>query len=246
VVKAYRGDRLPTTTGIRKAGKAVPETHAPQPTTEWVVVVPVKGTPDAKSRFGDSDDDADRAELALAIAYDTVQAAVAAAAVSGVLVVTSAAASVTFDETDALVLVEEEPDGLAAAINLGVETAEAMGAAGRGIAVLLGDLPALTPAELDAALVAAAAHDRAMVPDAAGTGTTLITAADGASHAPAFGLGSAAAHRAAGYVVLDLAETSGLRRDVDTREELQALVGRLGPRTAPLVALRRAQGPYGP
>ena len=231
MVKAYRGDRLPTTTGIRKAGKAVPETHEPQPTTEWVVVIPVKGTPEAKSRFGDGD----HTELALAIAYDTVQAAVATAAVSGVLVVTSAEASVVFDETDALVLVEEEPDGLAAAVALGVETAEAMGAGGRGVAVLLGDLPALTPDELDAALVAAAAYDRAMVTDAAGTGTTLITAADGASHAAAFGLGSAEAHRAAGYVPLDIPEDSGLRRDVDTRDELQALVGRLGPRTAPLV-----------
>ncbi|MBK4346232.1 2-phospho-L-lactate guanylyltransferase [Lacisediminihabitans changchengi] len=235
MVKAYRADRLPTTTGIRKAGKTIPDTHEPQPTTEWVVVIPVKGTPDAKSRFGDTDNDGNRAALALAIAYDTVQAAVATAAVSGVLVVTSAEASVIFDETDALVLVEEEPDGLAAAIALGVETAEAMGAPGRGVAVLLGDLPAMTPAELDAALVAAAAHDRAMVTDAAGTGTTLITAADGASHAPAFGVGSAEAHRAVGYVALEIAEDSGLRRDVDTREELQALVGRLGPRTSSLV-----------
>ena len=231
MVKAYGGEgenRPPTTTGLRKTGKPHPDSHEPAPTTEWVVVIPVKGTPSAKSRFGPGDHTA----LALAIALDTVEAALATPSVSGVLVVTSPAASTVFDETEALVLIEEEPHGLANAIAQGIETAVAMGAPGRGVAVLLGDLPALTPAELAAALELARQTDLATVTDAAGTGTTLITAADGWAHRPLFGEGSAAAHRAAGYLPLDIPPHSGLRTDVDTLAALDSLEGRLGQHTA--------------
>jgi 2-phospho-L-lactate guanylyltransferase len=230
MVKAYGAEgesRAPTTTGIRKTGKPIPETHEPQPTTEWVVVIPVKGTAVAKSRFGDGDHRA----LAAAIALDTVETALATDGVSGVLVVTSAEGSAAFDETEALVLIEEEPVGLAGAIELGIETVSEMGAPGRGTAVLLGDLPAMTSAELASALVAASAFERAMVPDASGEGTTLITAADGATHAPAFGPGSSALHASAGYVALDLPSSSGLRTDVDTLDALRSLSGRLNAHT---------------
>jgi 2-phospho-L-lactate guanylyltransferase len=220
----------PRDTGIRKTGKPVAESHVAEPTREWIVVIPVKGTADAKSRFGD--DLPDRGTLALAIALDTATAALAADSVVGVIVVTSAAVATAFDELDALVVVEHEPAGLAAAIASGIELASELGAPGRGTAVLLGDLPALTPTELDAALALAATHDRAMVPDAEGTGTALVTAADGATHATAFGPGSAAAHAAAGYAPLELPDDSGLRNDVDTLEQLTALGTRLGPRTA--------------
>ncbi len=230
MVKAYGGEgenRPPTTTGLRRTGKPHPDAHTPEPTTEWVVVIPVKGTAGAKSRFGPGDHTA----LALALALDTVEAALATPAVSGVLVVTSVAASTVFDQTEALVLIEEQPIGLAGAIAQGIETAVAMGAPGRGVAVLLGDLPALTPGELGEALDLARATDLAMVPDAAGTGTTLITAADGATHRPRFGPGSAAAHRAEGYLPLDLPASSGLRTDVDTLGGFADLKGRLGPHT---------------
>jgi len=237
MVKAYGGEyrdaatRPPTTTGLRKTGKVIPVGHDSEHTTDWIVVIPVKGTSTAKSRFGEGDHSA----LALAMALDTVEAALATAGVSGVLVVTSEEASGAFDETEALVLVEDEPAGLAAAIALGIETAGEMGAPGRGIAVLLGDLPALTPAELCAALRAGAEHKLAMVVDAAGTGTSLITAADGAVHRAAFGAGSAERHRAAGYVSLDVEVGSGLRNDVDVLGALQDLGPRLGAHTRALL-----------
>ena len=217
-------EKRPKNTEVRKTGRSVPETHEPAPTTEWFVVIPVKGTPDAKSRLGASED------LALAIALDTVEAAIAAPGVTGVIVVTSEAASAAFDLTDAFVIVENEP-GLSTAIATGLATASDFGVAGRGTAVLLGDLPGLSPDELGAALDTARQVDRGMVPDAAGTGTTLITVADGHIHEPAFGVGSAAAHAAAGYIEIDVPSDSGLRRDVDTREELDALGTRVGPHT---------------
>ena len=222
------GGRGPTTTGIRKSGSRAVETL---PTSEWVVVVPVKGTGQAKSRFGPGDHSA----LALAMAADTVAAAMEAEGVAGVLVVTTAEASGIFDDLGAFVIVQETA-GLAAAISLGVATAAEMTEPGRGIAVLLGDLPALTPTELNAALTAARSHPLAMVADTAGDGTTLITASDGARHAPAFGVGSSAAHRIAGYMPLEVSSGSGLRNDVDSAKDLALLTGRLGVRTARVVA----------
>jgi 2-phospho-L-lactate guanylyltransferase len=186
----------------------------------WTVVVPVKGTADAKSRLGAS------AELARAIALDSVEAALGAARV---IVVTPAAAAADFEALGAVV-VADAGGGLNAAVAAGIS------AAGDGpVAVLLGDVPALLPAELAAALLAAERHPLAMVPDADGAGTTLITALRAVSHSPAFGHGSRAAHLAAGYVELDVSAESGLRRDVDTAEQLAGLAARLGPRTRAVV-----------
>jgi 2-phospho-L-lactate guanylyltransferase len=182
---------------------------------EWTIVVPVKGTASAKSRLGGTP------ELALAIALDTVAAALE---VAPVIVVTPLAAP--FEELGARVIADDQ-SGLSAAIRQGVN------AAGDGaVAVLLGDLPAMQPAELEAALEAAGRHPLAFVPDAEGTGTVLVTALRAADHAPAFGADSCALHLAAGYVELDIAASSGLRRDVDTRAQLASLAGVLGPRTS--------------
>ena len=220
----------PRDSGVRRTGVAYfGHEHEVAPTDRWIVVVPVKGTAAAKSRLEASP------ELATAIALDTVDAAAAAPGVQAVIVVTAAEAAVAFDETDAFIIFEEEP-GLAASLALGLETAATFAAPGLGIAVMLGDLPALLPEELGGALALASGHPRAMVRDAAGTGTTLVTAADGQTHALAFGAGSAAAHLAAGYVELDLDARSGLRCDVDTPDDLAALAGRLGARTASLLA----------
>lgn len=198
--------------------------------SDWWIVVPVKGTVDAKSRFGGSP--GAHAALARAIAIDTVEVALATAGVLGVLVVTSAEASADFAGIGATVIVEAGPPGLTSAIAQGIETATALTPPGGGVAVLLGDLPALTPHELGRALRLAAAHPLATVQDAGGTGTTLITAVRPAVHSPAFGVGSAAAHAAAGYVALSAEADSGLRRDVDTLGELRGLAGRLGARTS--------------
>lgn len=184
-----------------------------QPASSWTIVVPVKGTVAAKSRFGA---DARRLDLAEAMALDTVEAALQVAAV---LVVGSGDLS-PFAELGALTMPEEQGDGLNGAIERAVATVQG------SVAVLLADLPALRPDELAAALV-----ENSMVPDADGTGTTLIT-----GRVPAFGAGSRAAHRALGYRELELPATSGLRLDVDSPESLAAIPpARLGPRTLRLL-----------
>ncbi len=75
-----------------------------------------------------------------------------------------------------------------------------------------------------------------MVPDADGTGTTLLTARAPEALRPHFGPGSRAAHETAGHVVLaDVG--AGLRRDVDTTADLAAVVGLgVGPVTADALA----------
>lgn len=180
------------------------------PDSRWTIIIPVKGTDAAKSRLGAT------RELARAIAQDTVEAALA---VAPVVVVTAASPS---DFAGATVIADPGA-GLGAAIELGLANASG------NVAVLLGDLPALEPHELADALAVAETHGRSFVPDADGTGTTLL--ASTTDHAPAFGGGSAARHRAAGYVEIELDADSGLRRDVDTREQLEALRDRLGIRT---------------
>lgn len=193
-------------------------------TDAWTIVVPVKGTAAAKSRLGGGPG------LARAIALDTVAAALP---VGRLVVVTSAAAAADFRALGAET-VHDPGRGLSAAVLHGIE------AAGPGqVAVLQGDLPALTSAELEVALWLASAAELSFVADAAGTGTTLLTALDPERHRPAFGEGSRAAHRAAGYIELHIDETSGLRSDVDTWADLERLEGRLGPRTAEAMEMIR-------
>jgi 2-phospho-L-lactate guanylyltransferase len=183
----------------------------------WTVVVPVKGTAAAKSRLG-----ADP-ELAMAIALDSVEATIGAARV---IVVTTAAAAPEFAALGARVLIDPG-GGLNAACRAGVAAAGS-----EYVAVMLGDVPALRSGELTSALELAEQHPRAFISDAEGVGTVLITALDADDHAPAFGANSRAAHLSAGYVELEFPLASGLRRDVDTVEQLAAIPREeLGART---------------
>jgi 2-phospho-L-lactate guanylyltransferase len=109
------------------------------------------------------------------------------------------------------------------------------------VAVLLGDLPALRPADLEDALAAASAFSRAVVVDAEGTGTTLLTASAGVPLDPAFGAGSAAEHVRRGHVALDVPDLSGLRQDVDRLGDLAAVAELGAGRATSQVLARRAQ-----
>ena len=202
----------------------------------WSVVVPAKRLPLAKTRLtplppgmaGPPEAAHDR--LVLALLADTVAAALASPAVTGVLVVTddpAAAAEITGLGAHA---VPDEPDaGLNPALAHG---ARATG--GAAVAALSSDLPALRPAELTAALAAAEVAPRCFVADAQGSGTTLLTAA-GTDLSPAFGTGSAQRHAAGGAVPLT-GSWPGLARDVDTPGDLRAALALgVGPRTAALL-----------
>jgi 2-phospho-L-lactate guanylyltransferase len=203
-------------------------------TVRWTVLIPVKSLPEAKSRLtGASADPAAHARLVRAIRADTVAAAREADGVARlVLVLDGPAADLA---PGGLTFVQTVP-GLNAAL------AEAADDARRrwpqdAVAALVGDLPALRSTDLAAALAAAATHEHAYVPDASGTGTTLLTAAPGAALRPRFGAGSA--HRHA-EVAAALDAAAGLRRDVDTGADLH-LAAALGVGPATRAELERAE-----
>lgn len=202
-------------------------------------MVPVKRLGAAKSRLRGALPAVPHEELALALAADTVRAVRACPTVAEVLVVTGDERAAALLGTAGARIVPDEPEaGLNAAFRHGAAAA----AAGAWVAGLTADLPALRPAELAAALRAAAGDPgvRRFVADAPGSGTVLLTTPPGVPLAPRFGVGSAAAHAASGALPL-AGPWPSLRRDVDTAADLAAArhLG-LGPRTAALAAARRA------
>ena len=202
----------------------------PAPAPGYVVLLPVKPPARGKSRLVGIESH-ERADLARSFALDTTEACLAADGVGAVLVITDDsyfAADVA--HLGAAVI----PDGVSGDLNetlvQGALEARRRWPALRP-AALCGDLPALRSADLDAALTAAAGSRSAYVEDAAGGGTTLYTAPHDLFR-PAFGPGSAAAHRDGGAQPL-AGDLRSLRHDVDTLEDLETVrrLG-LGPRTA--------------
>jgi 2-phospho-L-lactate/phosphoenolpyruvate guanylyltransferase len=197
----------------------------------WSIVVPAKRLGLAKTRLRPVTGalDAAHEELVLALLADTVAAAVGCPAVAEVVVVTDEPRAAQLVRGLGARTVADEPDrGLNPALEHG-----ARAAAGPAVAALSSDLPALRPAELGAALQAAGRVPRAFVPDAQGTGTTLLSAV-GTPLRPRFGAGSAAAHVADGAVALT-GDWPGLLRDVDTEADLRAALALgAGSRTAAL------------
>ncbi|GLY30124.1 2-phospho-L-lactate guanylyltransferase [Kineosporia sp. NBRC 101731] len=183
----------------------------------WTMVLPFKGGPNAKSRL------AAPPGLASAIALDCLDAVVAAQRVARVVVVTAdSSLTQSASAAGATVRNESRPGaGLLAAITDGLDGLQGP------CAVLLGDLPALRPPDLDQALQRAwealtTKDDRpgmVFVPDADGIGTVLLAAADPSTLRPSFGPESARRHTESGARRLDL-DLPALRRDVDTQADL--------------------------
>ncbi len=205
-------------------------------TLTWSLVIPVKVLAQAKSRLTGLVGQR-RSDFALAMAADTIAAAVRADTVAAVLVVTDDpdVSSIAAD-LGAIVIADQPASGLNEALAHGAAYSRDRWP-DRGRAGLAGDLPAVQPGELTAALARAAPLGSAFVPDAEGTGTTLYAAAPGTRFRPRFGPASRDRHLASGAVEIGAEDLVGLRRDVDTVDDLRAAakIG-LGPRTAALVA----------
>jgi len=180
-------------------------TTARPPALSWSLVIPVKVLALAKSRLAGAGER--RSDLALAMAADTIAAAVGATGVESVVVVT--------DDPDigtlalglgAHVLPDEPAAGLNDALVHGADFSATTWRE-RGRAGLAADLPAAQPGELAAALaVAARTGGTAFVPDAEGTGTVLYAAVPGAEFRPQFGPRSRDRHKEAGAVEIAAAE----------------------------------------
>jgi len=177
----------------------------------WRLIVPVKGQLTAKSRLHPPNGVA-RADLAHAFALDTISAAVAGIPPAHLVVVTSDEHTSTFVRDQGGIVVADRGDGLNPAIGLGIAYVERVMGPGP-TAVLLGDIPTLRPQDLTHALSVCAAHPRALVPDAAGRGTVLLSALSPRDLHPRFGPDSAREH-SRDCVRLDL-DLPALRTDVD-------------------------------
>lgn len=185
----------------------------------WSVVIPIKAPDRGKSRI--AVDPAARAEIAAALAFDTVSAVAAARQVDRVIIVT--------DGAETLGWIDELPRGRpkvrvvpssATSLNGSIRDglAEVRGAA----AVLPGDLPGLRAELLDEVLEHLSAPV-SVVPDADGVGTTLLAALRAADLDPEYGPDSFRRHLAGGAREIVLPVDHWLRRDVDTVDDLAGI-----------------------
>lgn len=199
---------------------------------EYAVVVPVKPPAVGKSRLVGVGDAA-RRNFAAAFALDTVAACLATPGVAAVMAVTDDAQFArTLSDAGCAVI----PDGPAGDLNASLRLA-----AGEALrrwpglvpVAVCADLPALAPADLEAALGQVTGDGAWFVADAAGTGTTMYAAPLDAFR-PQFGPGSRKAHLDAGAAELQGGLTT-LRQDVDDPGDLdRARVLGLGPHTSRL------------
>lgn len=184
--------------------------------TCWVVI-PVKASPESKSRLAGVLDAEARSVLVAAMLARVIAAARGAQNVTQVCLL-GAAESPGAD----VMLLREPGGGLNAAVQAALSDVAARGA--DRVIVIHGDLPQVTSRDLEL-LAAAPAAEIAIAPDRHGTGTNAISlplpAARGFSFA--FGPDSFARHHAAAERLglrIEEIHSQGLARDVDEPDDL--------------------------
>jgi 2-phospho-L-lactate guanylyltransferase len=188
---------------------------------DWTVLIPVKATSRGKSRI---DLPAGlRQELALAMALDTVSAAVRSARV--VAVVEDAADAARLAAVPGVSVHRTSVTGLNESILDGLKSLSAGGGTTGPVAALPADLPGLNSDELTEALRLCSAHRFAVVADHQGIGTTLLAATAPSALVPRYGRASFQAHLLAGATPIRLPAGSSLRWDIDTVTDLDATAG---------------------
>lgn len=201
----------------------------------WSLVIPVKTLVAAKTRLAAAAGPL-RSRLAVAVACDTVSAALACPPVARVIVVTADPAAAGPLAALGADVVHDPDRGLNTALRTGAAHAVRL-APGDAVGALQADLPALRPAELAIVLAAAADFDQAFLPDALDIGTTFYGVRPGVPFTPGFGGESRARHLAAGAKELCPDGVESVRRDVDTPGDLRAAIALgLGRHTAAVVA----------
>ena len=191
----------------------------------WALV-PLRGLEDAKTRLGAELDPEERVELVVAMATRTLAAARDARGIAGTVLVTADPAAAELAATFGARTIVQRLPGLNAALHEARAVAEGLGAT--AVLVLPIDLPAVSPATLEALLADAASAVRPgrplvlAVPDRHGSGTNALLVSPPGAIEPAFGEGSLRAHgdaaAAAGAIVH--AHGGPLTVDVDTSADL--------------------------
>jgi 2-phospho-L-lactate guanylyltransferase len=192
-----------------------------------VALVPVRSLSGGKSRLGEPLDAEERADLVLALLRRTVEAALAARRLAGVVVVSMDEDLLREARSMGAASLLQETNGLNDGLN---EARIAAGAVATAVMVLPADLPGVAASAIDqlaeaAELVLRAAPEKpivALVPDQHGTGTNALLVAPPTAIPFRFGDDSRAAHAAvaedagASYLELD----GPLTFDLDTPDDL--------------------------
>lgn len=186
---------------------------------QWHAIVALKMLTRAKTRLAVPA--GTRHDLALAMALDTAIALRQSAVVAGVTLVTpDPAVKIAAASLDVDVLSDEPGDGLNSALTHAMAVIRHRHP-GRPIALLAADLPAASPRQITSALrEAQLLGGHAVLADATGTGTTLLTAPPRRRLSPRFGPDSFRLHSADGASALAVEGRDGIRHDVDTVADL--------------------------
>jgi len=192
-----------------------------------VALVPVRSLSGAKSRLGEPLDAEERADLIMALLQRTVEQALAAKRLAGVVVVSRDEELLAVARALGAGSLLQQSDGLNEALD---EARSVVADGATALVVLPADLPAVAAAAIDRLAEVAqaarfAAPERpvvALVPDRHGTGTNALLLAPPDVIPFRFGDGSRAAHcaaaQAAGAAFLEL--DGPLTFDLDTPDDL--------------------------
>lgn len=191
----------------------------------WALV-PAKLGSTVKTRLGAALTPAQRLDLAHAMLSDVLAALGAAPSLGGTAVVTRDPSVASLAERHgAIALDESAGGGLNDGVAEGVAGCLARGAS--GVVIAMGDLPALTAAEVERAIACLPDRGLVLVPSFDGTGTNVLAMRPTDLLLPThFGEGSLALHRAAAATLGLTTVTCALRGaalDVDTIEDLDRL-----------------------
>jgi 2-phospho-L-lactate guanylyltransferase len=192
-----------------------------------VALVPVRSLSGAKSRLGEPLDAEERADLILGLLRHTLDEALAATRLAGVVAVSMDADLLEMARAMGAASLLQEADGL----NEGLTEARfAASPEATAVMVLPADLPGVAASAIDQLAEAAELAIRTapekpvvvLVPDRHGTGTNALLIAPPDAIEFRFGEGSRAAHRAAAEAVgASYLELDGpLSFDVDTPDDL--------------------------
>ncbi len=207
----------------------------------WVVV-PVKTLDAAKRRLAGALDPAARRGLSLAMLADVLDALDATPGLDGAAVVSRDADVTALARRRGLRVIAEAGTGLNGAVAQAANVLSAEGCA--RLLVMPADLPLAGPEEIAQILAALLeVPGLTLVPDRHGVGTNGFLCSPPNAIAPSFGEGSFARHleaaRNAGIPATVL-RLPGLALDIDTPEDLRALMEAPGP-TRAHAALRAAR-----
>ena len=194
-------------------------------------VIPIKRLQNAKQRLADALPTGTRKALAEAMVTDVLIALRRTRLIDAVLVVSGDEGAIAlasgYDALDAIT--DRTDNGHNAAVQLGMRAARERGA--DRVLLVPGDVPALDPAELDELLARPERGPEVVImPDRHGSGTNGLLLTGPEVITPAFGPGSRLRHAdlaAAAGARCEVAELTSLALDVDTGEDLDALITHL-------------------